>query len=96
MQVKVASMGSIGIPLSQGTAKKQKGMVIDSRETENRLKHVEAILLLIWKPKTSKRSLGCFFAETQSLGLLYSTQLSVPQTVHTVTVLSDTPWQQLS
>lgn len=40
-------MGSTGIQLSQGTVKNQKGMDIDSRGIESRLKCVEAILLLM-------------------------------------------------
>lgn len=96
MQAEVASVGSTGIQLSQGTVKNQKGMDIDSWGIESRLKCAEAILGLLWKPKTSKSSLGCFFEETQSLGLLYSTKLSASQIVRTVTVSSDTPLQSLS
>lgn len=48
------------------------------------------------KSYLKETSQGCFLAETQSLRLLYSTQLSVSQTVHTATALNDIPLQQLS
>lgn len=40
-------MGSTGIQLSQGTVKNPKGMDIDSRGIESRLKCAEAILGLL-------------------------------------------------